>query len=305
MSSIDLQTELRLGCVNGRAVRLPPTLLRASYAHARRIAAGLGSRDAESSLAGYWSLESRVLQWRRIVARIGPARASDACFVEVGSGMGLFALVGAALGFRVVGVESSSDRYADSLSIAGALFRQNGLAPAFVQAYSEALPLPASSADVVASFQTLEHVGDVERTLCEIRRVLKPGGLLFAQAPNYTSFYEAHYGVLAPLAVGKRRVRSLLPLYRRPTGFLDHLQWLDPARLRVLLRDVGFSAVSVGPIGAANVGREDLPASADPLPFRRRRGLRAERIANRLAMAYQAVGLGPDRYPQLEIWAIT
>jgi SAM-dependent methyltransferase len=218
--------------------------------------------------------------------------------------LGLFALTGSALGFHVVGVESSSDRYAESIAIARALFRDNGRSPTIVQAYSEALPLPDASADMVASFQTLEHVGDLERTLCEIRRILKPGGLFFAQAPNYTSFYEAHYGVLAPLAFGKAWMRLALRLYRRPTGFLDHLQWLDPRRLRVLLCEIGFSDVQVGPIAKPTPSAEPLPARADGSPFQFRRGAHAQRLANQLALAYQVLTHSADRYSQIEVWAI-
>jgi len=37
-----------------------------------------------------------------------------------------------------------------------------------------------NSVDAVVSFETLEHIGDVDRLLSNIRRVLKPGGYLFA-----------------------------------------------------------------------------------------------------------------------------
>ena len=304
MSIIDPETQLVLGTAGQKILRLSPAILQASFEHARRIAASLGSQDAESSLAGYWSLDSRIQQWQRIADHIGIEQARCASFVEVGSGLGLFALTGSALGFHVVGVEASSDRYAESIAIARALFRENGRAPTIVQAYSEALPLPDASADVVASFQTLEHVSDLGRTLGEIRRILKPGGLFFAQAPNYTSFYEAHYGVLAPLAFGKAWMRRALRLYRRPTGFLDHLQWLDPKRLRVLLGEVGFTAVQVGPIAVSAPSAVPLPARAERLPFHFRRGARAQWLANRLALAHQLFTFSADHYSQIEVWAI-
>jgi SAM-dependent methyltransferase len=172
-----------------------------------------------------------------------------------------------------------------------------------VQAYSETLPLPDASVDLVTSFQTLEHVGDLRQTLREIRRILKPGGRFFAQAPNYTSFYEVHYGVLAPLALGKAPVRQILRLYRRPTAFLQHLQWLDPASLREILCEVGFSRATVAPISAVPSSCEPLPAAVEQLRFRSRRGRLAGRIANRLARAYHVLGISADRYTQLEIWA--
>jgi ubiquinone/menaquinone biosynthesis C-methylase UbiE len=303
MGIIETQSDLQLGIVCGTALRLPQAVLWASFEHACLIANSLGSREAESSLAGYWSLADRVRQWQRIVDTIGIEQVRRSFCVEVGSGMGLFALTGTALGFRVVGVESSSDRYAASINIARALFFEHDLHPPIVQAYSEVLPLPDASVDLVTSFQTLEHVGDLWQTLREIRRILKPGGRFFAQAPNYTSFYEVHYGVLAPLALGKAPVRQILRLHSRPTAFLEHLQWLSPAALREMLREVGFSSATVGPIGAAPIGSAPLPAAVAQLPFRARRGTLAGRIANRLSGAYHALGISADRYTQLEIWA--
>jgi SAM-dependent methyltransferase len=45
-------------------------------------------------------------------------------------------------------------------------------------------PISDASVDVVASFETLEHVRDPERVLAEFARVLTPGGRLIASVPN-------------------------------------------------------------------------------------------------------------------------
>jgi SAM-dependent methyltransferase len=46
------------------------------------------------------------------------------------------------------------------------------------------IPLADSTIDVVASFETIEHVEEHERMLDEIRRVLAPGGVLVISSPN-------------------------------------------------------------------------------------------------------------------------
>jgi ubiquinone/menaquinone biosynthesis C-methylase UbiE len=48
-----------------------------------------------------------------------------------------------------------------------------------------ALPYPDMSFDVAYSIEVIEHVEDYERFLTEALRVLKPGGVLFVQTPNY------------------------------------------------------------------------------------------------------------------------
>jgi SAM-dependent methyltransferase len=303
MSARLSQSKLPLGQVNTYYLQISPATLQESFEHAQQIAADLGSGDSESSLAAYWSLASRIQQWQTIVDRVGHERTARSRIVEVGSGMGLFVLAGVALGFSVLGIEASTDRYQRSLRIACALFEDNHLPPPFINGHAEALPLPAASVDLVASFQTLEHVRDVAQTLREIRRVLRPGGLFFAQVPNYTSLYEAHYGVLAPLGAGKTWLRRYLRLRGRPTGFLDHLQWIGPAMLRDALCSAGFSSAQVGRIARPTLAGGRLPATAAQLPFRFRRGAVANRAANGLALLLDRLGASPDLYPQIEIWA--
>ncbi len=47
------------------------------------------------------------------------------------------------------------------------------------------LPFRDGSFDVVALFDTIEHIPDEARALAEVRRVLRPGGTLFVSVPAY------------------------------------------------------------------------------------------------------------------------
>ena len=295
--------DLLLGEIEGRRIRISPTTLATSTQHAHQLAAELGTEDAASSVAAYWLLESRLRQWQQLIGQLGLERARRSRFLEIGSGMGLFTLTGCALGLDVIGLESSSDRYEASLWTARNLFADNDLPLKLIQAPSESLPLPDASVDVVASFQTIEHVTDLPQTLREIRRVLAPGGVFFAQAPNYTSLYEAHYGVAVPLGLGKSWTGRYLELLGRPTNFLQHLQWLDPADLRVLLRDCGFGNVTVGKVTTPPLANKYFQAWLYPLPFQFRRGLVAQRLAHGISRLAALSRLNRDLYPQLEIWA--
>jgi ubiquinone/menaquinone biosynthesis C-methylase UbiE len=51
----------------------------------------------------------------------------------------------------------------------------------------EKMPLKDNSFDVIVSIDTIEHVRSREKTINEIKRVLKPDGSLYIFTPNYSS----------------------------------------------------------------------------------------------------------------------
>jgi glycosyltransferase involved in cell wall biosynthesis/ubiquinone/menaquinone biosynthesis C-methylase UbiE len=55
----------------------------------------------------------------------------------------------------------------------------------------EDIPLPSSSVDVVVSFETLEHIDTRDRFLEEIKRVLRPGGILVISTPEKYAYTVA------------------------------------------------------------------------------------------------------------------
>ena len=80
------------------------------------------------------------------------------------------------------------------------LFAANGIDPARItNSTGESLPFPDESFDIVYSaMYVLEHTEIPELVLCEAVRVLRPGGTLFMEMPNFISYFEGHYMVVAP-----------------------------------------------------------------------------------------------------------
>jgi SAM-dependent methyltransferase len=60
----------------------------------------------------------------------------------------------------------------------------------------EALPFASEQFDAILSFDVFEHVQDLEQVLAECRRVLRPGGRLFAVFPPYWHPTEHHLGLV-------------------------------------------------------------------------------------------------------------
>lgn len=61
--------------------------------------------------------------------------------------------------------------------------------------YGENLPFESASFDIATSWYVLEHVNNWEQCLKEMVRVVKPGGALFINGPDYRNSYEEHYGI--------------------------------------------------------------------------------------------------------------
>ena len=87
----------------------------------------------------------------------------------------------------------------------------------FVSGSCASIPLPDCAVDVVVSFETIEHHTEHEQMLREIRRVLRPDGLLIISSPDKAE-YSDKPGYRNPFHVKelyKEEFRSLLTAHFR------------------------------------------------------------------------------------------
>lgn len=80
---------------------------------------------------------------------------------------------------RVVGVDVDAATVTHAAHVYQALPNAS-----FVHGDCADLPLPDKAFDVVVSFETIEHHDKHEEMIAELRRVLRPGGLLIISSPN-------------------------------------------------------------------------------------------------------------------------
>jgi ubiquinone/menaquinone biosynthesis C-methylase UbiE len=103
-----------------------------------------------------------------------------------------------------------------------------GVDPArFMQGYGESLPFNSNIFDLVWCFTVLEHVQDIEATISEMIRVVKPLGRIFIVTPDYRQFYEPHYKLKMPMFLPKWIIKLWLGIIGRPTEFFDTLQFVN------------------------------------------------------------------------------
>jgi predicted SAM-dependent methyltransferase len=137
------------------------------------------------------------------------------------------------------------------------------------------IPCEDSAAEVVYSSHMIEHLDQAEarRFLAEVRRVLRPGGILRLAAPDlgllvddYLSARDADQFVRRTYMTQPRAAGLLARLRAALIGSRHHLWMYDGASLSDLLHRAGFAQVAVLPPGEtaiADPGSLDLKERAE------------------------------------------
>lgn len=174
--------------------------------------------------------------------------------LEIGSGFGTnLATCISEFGADGYGVEPSGVGFGEGYIASRKLFVANGIDPErIVNATGESLPFPDNSFDVVYSANVLEHTQNPEQVLREAMRVLRPGGHLYMEMPNYLSYFEGHYMVVQPPIFWKPMLTWWVKLvFGRDPAFARTLQTkINPPwcrrQIKELRRKYSISQSSVG-----------------------------------------------------------
>lgn len=107
----------------------------------------------------------------------------DVLDIACGEGYGSAAMAGVAR--SVTGVDISHEAVEHARSTYGSRTNLR-----YLQGSAAAIPLADASVDVVVSYETVEHLHEQEEMLAEIRRVLRPDGVLVMSSPNRVTYSE-------------------------------------------------------------------------------------------------------------------
>jgi ubiquinone/menaquinone biosynthesis C-methylase UbiE len=143
--------------------------------------------------------------------------------LDVGCGTGFVTMVAARSGLCVTGADWSEGM----MEKARAKVAEEGFSVEFVQSDIEALPFENDSFSVVSARHVMWTLQDPNRAFREWCRVLKPGGVLFADySPRKGAPHAAHY---------RLEVEQQLPLNRDVSN----------EEITRMLLDAGFSDVKI------------------------------------------------------------
>jgi 2-polyprenyl-3-methyl-5-hydroxy-6-metoxy-1,4-benzoquinol methylase len=147
--------------------------------------------------------------------------------LDIGCSGGGYLLEMRKLGWDVHGVEMSEETAQHARKEFGLDVRSGIAEEAMAQ-------FPDNYFDVVTSWHVLEHVFDPSRVMAEALRVLKPGGRLMLEVPNFQS-------------VG----RVLFRTYWFPLELPRHLYHFTPDTLEALLKKTGYQKVVIKGVPSA------------------------------------------------------
>ena len=171
--------------------------------------------------------------------------SGDAVLIDVGCHWGRWTIGASRKGFTAIGIDPSLE----AVIVAKRVAHKLGSSAKFIAGDGRYLPFRRESVDFIFSFSVLQHFGrsDVERTLAEFRRALRPGGQVMVQMPNRRSIL----GMKTLLQRG----------FRDGTGF-EVRYWTHEELKETFGRILGEAIVEVDSffsINAQEVGLEVLP----------------------------------------------
>jgi SAM-dependent methyltransferase len=201
-----------------------------------------------------------------IIERYAPLRSAK--LLEVGSGFGTnLAVWIRQFNVDAYGIEPGGEGFNQGYLASRKILEANGMDPErVINSTGEALPFPDESFDIVYSANVLEHTENPERVFMESLRVLRPGGLLHMEMPNYLSYFEGHYLVFQPPIICKPMLAWWVKLvFGRDPSFVETLQTrINPFWCRKQVRN----ACRVYPLELLSVGEDlFLERLAEPFVF--------------------------------------
>ncbi len=145
------------------------------------------SEDYISHTDGKRTLFEKIYQFVKNIALknklnlINNLQTNKGNLLDIGAGTGDFLNVAKQNGWHTIGLEPN-EKAKNSAINKGISFAENSK------------DLENNSFDIITMWHVLEHVPDLEFQILELKRLLKPNGVILIAVPNFNSFDAKYYG---------------------------------------------------------------------------------------------------------------
>src|SRR3989344_4852177 len=216
------------------------------FKHVEKTLAISNKRPAEEITDALLSWERAGEQLSDLENTLGKVRGKK--LLDVGSGYGLFLTLSLLKGAKSIGLEPAKNRsYTLTSEVSKEILERAGFSKKLVKTgFGEKLPFRDNSFDLAVSFYTLEHVQSVGQVIKEATRVLKPGGYIFFEVPNYGSFWEGHYGIVWLPYISKFIAKYYVKLWGKEGKLLDELQLVNNFTLKKIAKNLPLEIINMG-----------------------------------------------------------
>ncbi|MCG3704501.1 class I SAM-dependent methyltransferase [Aliarcobacter butzleri] len=207
-----------------------------------------GLRDKEFSfhVAEIWHNDEGYSQRWQEVEKFNDNKGK---ILDMACGVGTFMFHGLRKGYDIYGIEpeewklSYIDMKIDEMNYPKEWKNR------FIKGFGENLPFEDEYFDFIVTYQTLEHVQNVEKCLDEMIRVLKHDGKIKIQCPDYNSFYEPHYQLPFLPKMNRKLASVYLKILKKPTIGLDSLNWTtNESIIKILKKYKNLEIISLSKI---------------------------------------------------------
>jgi SAM-dependent methyltransferase len=179
----------------------------------------------------------------RILPHLARGERQNVQILEVGAGSCILAAYLASRGAAMSVVEPLGPEFAFFTDLQRRVLDfcgQNGIELALIRCTGEQLDI-ADRFDFAYTINALEHMRDPFRTIDNIYRSLRPGGMLLAHCPNYHVPFEVHFNIVLitrSKALNQRLYRSAISRY---PSIWDELNFVTLRQVRRHLRSRGYA----------------------------------------------------------------
>jgi SAM-dependent methyltransferase len=207
--------------------------------------------------------------------------------LEIGFGTGSFLKLAHDNGWEVYGTDLSQPLVKHA--------REDLKLPNISCGMLEELAFPDESFDVVTGFNFLEHVPDPRKILGEIKRILRPSGVLAIMCPNISGIFH----VLMPEILGDS---DPLQISWVPP---QHISYFNPVNLRMLLASSGFVDLEDASNAMTTLWRQFEPQMGSEATDKKLETLMADIQASTLARGDERVAAYKQQIKQLVVERMT